>query len=296
MKIRVSIATASLLGLKNYIVAAQPTTLYFMLPGECKGQCLYCTHREGYLSRVKWPEFDMEEVIKAIKRKEVKRICIQCPYGDNVDAIEEVAKKLRDFAPISASITAMSREEMERLKKAGIERVGIGLDCASQRIFKKWKKNTPSWKEYIDAIENAKDIFGSVTCHLIIGLGESDEEAINLMQKMAAKGVKIALFAFFKEGKNLVPLPRYRIMQIARYAIENGGAKFSFDNGKLIEMEVKRITKEAFLTSGCPNCNRPFYNERVTKIYNYPYLPSDNEFEQAVKEAEKYGRIYIASE
>ena len=62
MKIRVSIATASLLGLKNYIVAAQPTTLYFMLPGDCKGQCLYCTHREGYLSRVKWPEFDMEEV------------------------------------------------------------------------------------------------------------------------------------------------------------------------------------------------------------------------------------------
>ncbi|HDI74230.1 MAG TPA: hypothetical protein ENF57_04430 [Candidatus Korarchaeota archaeon] len=29
--------------------------------------------------------------------------------------------------------------------------------------------------------------------------------------------------------------------------------------------------KEAFLTSGCPSCNRPFYNERPRgPIYNFP--------------------------
>ena len=296
MKIRASIATSSLLGIKNYVIDAKPTTLYFMLPGECKGRCLYCTHRKGYLSRVKWPEFDMEEILRAINGKRVARICIQCPYGDNVALLEETVKKLRDYAPVSASITAISREEMERLKEAGVERVGIGLDCAARHIFEKWKKNTPSWEEYMEAIENAKDVFGKATCHLIIGLGESDEEAINLMKEMTSKGIKIALFAFFKGNENVVPLPRYRAMQVARYAIENGGGKFSFEDGRLIEMEIKRISKDAFLTSGCPGCNRPFYNERVTKIYNYPYLPSDREFEEALKEAEKYGRIYIASE
>ena len=28
--------------------------------------------------------------------------------------------------------------------------------------------------------------------------------------------------------------------------------------------------KNVFLTSGCPGCNRPFYNERPNLTYNYP--------------------------
>jgi len=31
-----------------------------------------------------------------------------------------------------------------------------------------------------------------------------------------------------------------------------------------------RDLKKVFLTSGCPGCNRPFYNERPSLIYNYP--------------------------
>jgi len=31
------------------------------------------------------------------------------------------------------------------------------------------------------------------------------------------------------------------------------------------------------MTSGCPGCNRPFYNEEPRKIYNYPFLPGKEE-------------------
>ena len=80
-------------------------------------------------------------------------------------------------------------------------------------------------------------------------------------------------------------------MQIARYFIEKG--KFSFEDGKLKEIEIPYHDAKAFETSGCPYCNRPFYNERVTKIYNYPYKLNEDEFKNALKEAEKYARIYI---
>jgi biotin synthase len=48
--------------------------------------------------------------------------------------------------------------------------------------------------------------------------------------------------------------------------------------GKIIDFgvdkqELKRIVESGkpFLTSGCPDCNRPFYNEKPSgPIYNYP--------------------------
>jgi len=297
MKIRVSLATASLLQLKNYALKANPTTLYFLLSGECKGGCLYCTHRKGYLSRVRWPEFDFEDVKDKIKKTDAKRICIQCPHGEGyIEMLEKIVRAIGNEKPVSVSITAITKEEMKILHDAGVERIGIGLDCATEEIFNRWKKRVPSWNAYMEALTNAKKIFGNVTCHLIIGLGESDEEAIELMKKLSRKGIKIALFAFFRKNVTAVDLSRYRAIQIARYFIEKGEGKFYFDNGKLIEMEIPYFSKEAFITSGCPDCNRPFYNERVTKIYNYPYLLNDEEAYKALKEARKYARIYIASE
>ena len=298
MRIRASIATASILHLRNYRIKVEPTTLYFMLSGKCEGSCLYCTHRKGYLSRIKWPEFSFKEVKSRIGKTRAKRICIQCPYMERcMDALKKILEEIKNEKPISLSISAISKEEMKMLKEEGVERIGIGLDCATEEIFNKWKKGVPSWKKYMEAIKNAKEIFGDATCHLIIGLGESDEEAISLMENMKKKGVRIALFAYFWKNKNVVDIHRYRVMQIARYVIEKGTKrKFLFENGRLLEMEIDEIDKKAFMTAGCPSCNRPFYNERVTKIYNYPYLLSEEEFERAVKEARKYAGIYIASE
>ena len=62
-------------------------------------------------------------------------------------------------------------------------------------------------------------------------------------------------------------------MDIARY--EN----MSFDvDGRITDFgaekeTLRRVveTGKPFLTSGCPDCNRPFYNEKPSgPIYNYP--------------------------
>jgi biotin synthase len=50
------------------------------------------------------------------------------------------------------------------------------------------------------------------------------------------------------------------------------------DEGRLTDFGVNRQTLieilqtgEPFLTSGCPDCNRPYYNEKPSgPIYNYP--------------------------
>ncbi len=297
MNIRVSIATASLLGLKNVKIDALPGTLYFLTPGKCDGACGYCYLRKGYLARVPWPEFEMEKVIKRIDKTNARRICIQTVHNKKTfEILLEIVRRMPSSIPISVAINPMEREKLVELKNAGVERAGIGIDAASNRVFKKWKRNVGSWDDYVHSLKKVKDIFGNATAHLIIGLGESDEEAINFMMEMKERGINIALFALVMNGETVPELERYRAMQIARYAIFNGKAEFEFKDGRLKKIFVDGIDKKAFLTSGCPHCNRPFYNERPTKIYNYPYPLKDVEFNEAVKEAEKYAGIYFAFE
>jgi biotin synthase len=44
-------------------------------------------------------------------------------------------------------------------------------------------------------------------------------------------------------------------------------------------------TGKPFLTSGCPDCNRPFYNEKPSgPLYNYPRQPDKKEIETIKKQ------------
>jgi biotin synthase len=62
-------------------------------------------------------------------------------------------------------------------------------------------------------------------------------------------------------------------------------------DGRLIDFGVERQvlvklvrTGEPFLTSGCPSCNRPYYNEKPSgPIYNYPRGLSLEELEEIEK-------------
>ena len=97
-----------------------------------------------------------------------------------------------------------------------------------------------------------------------------------------------ALFAFTTiPGTKLEKKPRpeiksYRRVQLARHLIINRATRYEnmrFDvTGALEDFNVNNETLKSlvetgqpFITSGCPNCNRPFYNERPSgPLYNYP--------------------------
>ena len=69
MKVNVSLGTAAVLGLARTAMAAAPTTAYLMLGGRCLMNCAFCTQaresRAGALnlSRVTWPEVELQEVL-----------------------------------------------------------------------------------------------------------------------------------------------------------------------------------------------------------------------------------------
>jgi len=197
---------------------------------------------------------------------------------------------------------------MRQLAEAGVERIGIPLDAASEELFSKVKGRHVGgpyvWAEQFELLSEAVEIFGKdkVSTHLIVGLGETEKEMVETIQKSVDMGVLPALFAFTPisgtvlENNPQPPVPAYRRVQLARHLIFHGITRcedMGFDgkgciNGFGVDKEVLAEiiqTGNPFLTSGCPNCNRPYYNEKPSgPIYNYPRLLTKKEATQILQE------------
>lgn len=290
-------------------------TAYLMLGKYCTANCKFCAQARTskadrrLLSRVIWPEFELDEVLdKLVECKIMKRVCIQTLkypglLQDLIYLIKEVRK--RSDILISACINPLSRDSLVALKDAGVNNIGIGLDCASKKLFYNLKHGVGKWEKYLAGIKDAIALFGSCTVHLIAGLGESDFELVEWMHKVRDAGANIALFSFTPlKGIELdigwPSIHRYRSIQLARWLVMNETAElenFEFENGKLVRILIdKGKVEEAinsgkpFQTSGCKYCTRPFYNELPGgPLYNYPRELTENEIARVKVELKTYG-------
>jgi len=253
------------------------------------------------LSRVAWPVFSTSRVLTnlalAVNQGKVKRVCVQAlNYPEVFHEMSALIQRLKQSAQVLVSVSCqpLKSDDLWLLSKAGVERVGIALDAATIRIFNEVKGTKTGgsyrWEDQFRLLGAAIGIFGegNVSTHLILGLGETEIEAASLIQECTDMGVLPALFAFTPvEGTALAAYPPpkvevYRRIQLARHLIVNGLARIedmSADaDGRIAEFGISKKalartmeTGEPFLTSGCSDCNRPFYNEKPSgPIYNYP--------------------------
>jgi len=318
-QVRVSLGSSMVLGLLDGKLDAAPTTAYLMTyrKGKCVANCSFCPQARGsnsradMLSRVSWPVFPIELVLdgleKGLQCNLIKRVCIQAlNYPEAFTDLPALVHAVRKHVgvPVSVSCQPSDGEDIRRLAKAGAERIGIPLDGATKEVFdevKGFSVGGPySWERQLKLLKEAVGVFGEgkVSTHLIVGLGETEREMVSIIQQCFDMSVLPALFAFTPiSGTTLEhaaqpTVQKYRRMQVARYLIVHEVAGFEdmrFDqNGSLsgfgVGKEVlSRIIRsgEPFLTSGCPNCNRPYYNEKPSgPIYNYPRELTDKELSE----------------
>jgi len=311
---RVSSGSAAVLGLRQVAMDAAPTTAYLMLGDRCSRNCAFCTQaresvaRLSALSRVTWPLFPAgaaaDAVARAYLKGTIERACFQVTVSRGYlarteQAVADLAR--RCHLPVSVSIVPRSAEDVDRLLGAGAERVTMALDAACERVHRSVKGG--SWNRTMSLLESsARSYPGRIGTHLIVGLGETEREMAECVQMLAALSVSIGLFAFTPvHGTALqdwVPpsLARYRRIQVARWLIVNGLARaegFEYDqqDSRLCRygMGAQRLHSllaggDAFRTSGCAGCNRPYYNERPGGVmYNYPRPLTQEEAREEVE-------------
>lgn len=314
--------TLGVLGLELIEMDTPPTTAYLQIYTEkrCSANCLFCAQASGSsaeltrIARGMYMPAELELVVRRLKmayeRGYLARACIQTALYDNwwQDTVYLI-RRLREESPIpiSLSVFPLSNARYEELQKMGVNELTIPLDACTPGLFERIKGKGAggpySWDTHMEGIRRAARIFEKVGTHLMLGLGESDEDAVRIISELWKNNVNPALFSYtYIPGAQHIILEKnqdgiikhYRTVQLARHLIVQGMASFSdmrFENGILCDFGVKSDLLlsvieegEAFQTSGCPDCNRPMANENFSKIYNFPRKLNDEEIEGIKKD------------
>jgi biotin synthase len=280
-----------------------------MVGGRCRRDCAFCaqarnsTASAAALSRVTWTSWNENEVLDAVEQAHadgrLQRCCLQVTVSPgSLAQVRRIATRLATLLPLSASLVA-NVDEVQGLLDLGVERVGLSLDAANEEAYRRVKGG--DLNRSLEAIgEAALRNPGRITTHLMVGLGETEEEMARLMAFLVDRGVMPALFAFTPvpgtamADESPPPLDSYRRLQVARHLLVeglSGSDDFSYSaDGRISsfglprgELEQTLAGGRAFRTSGCPGCNRPYYNEPPRgPLYNYPRPLTDAEVREAL--------------
>ncbi len=287
---KVSYGSARALGLVKTGPVLKMKTLYTMFGERCSFDCAYCaqartsTASDLMLSRIVWPEFAVGEVVEAVERSHgIERVCLQIVStpSSKREALGFLAKLKPSGLPVSANVRVSNPDEAKVWFEAGVERLGIATDAIDEKIYPLHRGGELG--RQIALLKELSEAFpGRITTHAIIGLGETEKTASEFIQEMYDSKIKVGLFAFTPirgtklENRKGPEIGSYRRMQLARYLIEKKLSRadsfFFSDSDEIVGygIDLGEIPDEAFMTSGCPNCTRPYYNERPgEEPYNF---------------------------
>ena len=327
--VQMSTAAAITLGVMPGVMHRTSCTrclnLLLTYPEGCRANCAYCglaRHREAERDyadrnfiRVDWPAVPYDEVLEIMRRggdgRRFHRMCISMITHPRSDADTRVVLERWVAAvpevPVSilSNPTTMTRQDVVDLKRLGAEIFTVALDAATPAIFDRTRgrgvASPHSWDKYWEILLAAAEIFGpeKFGAHLIVGMGETEYDTLQVVQRLRDLGGHSHMFAFFPERGSLmdhlppVPRPQWRRVQLARYLIDYRGARVEHmrfdDTGQLIDFgipadDLSRVIAAgvAFRTSGCPGktaedvsaCDRPYGDSPPRDIASYPFQPN----------------------
>jgi biotin synthase len=309
-------------------------------PEGCAANCAYCglarrrpgSYSEKSFIHVAWPVFSMDEIIDAINLAPayVQRTCISMiTNGKCQKATITMTQRLAGETPLPISVllspTVLKDGDLEAIREAGADKVGIAVDLATEELFDRYRgsgvRGPHTWRGYWTCIEHSLKVFGpqDVGAHLMVGMGETEKEITSVMDRLWKMGVTNHLFSFFAEKNSALSdrpqpdWPAYLRVQIARYLLEEDLSTFdkmAFDDfGRICDFGCDNNTLRGaiesgkpFTTTGClgPDgrvaCNRPFGNCLPgEKQWNYPYPPDEEEMALILEAFENCFDIYSLS-
>ena len=156
--------------------------------GACSEDCSFCAQSSKYPTPINaYPLVPLEEMLegaeKAVSLK-ANRYCIvmsgRRATKEEVEKVAEAIKEIRKKYPIKVcvSLGSIDEEDLKKLKEAGVDRVNHNLET-SERFFKNIV-STHTWYERYNTIKNIQKVGLSTCTGGIFGLGETDEDIVDL--------------------------------------------------------------------------------------------------------------------
>ena len=347
--VKISFAAAITLGVSpgKFFRGAKLYCLNLLLTYEdgCIGKCAYCglsnarklrSLNERSFIRVDWPTVPLSEVLKRMESERcahVRRVCVSMITNrrareDTLTVVRRLKEKTNAISSLVAP-TVINEGWLGDLKEAGADKVGVAVDAATPELFDKLRgrgvRGPHKWSWYWKIVEDAVEVFGeyNVGVHLIVGLGETEREMAEAIQKAYDTGALTHIFSFFpEEGSQLEsrpqpPIGQWRRVQLARYLINKAISSYNrmrFDcEGRIVDFGISKEVYGAivesglpFMTAGCSGkgmenaCNRPFsnctpYQAYIGEMRNFPFKPNKRDIVLIKKQIKDYSNGWTAN-
>jgi len=170
----------------------QVSTLLSIKTGRCPEDCGYCPQSVRYDTEVEnealLPLEEVLEQAQAAKAKGSSRFCMgaawRSPKDRDLDQVIEMVKQVKALGLETCLTLGMLTEaQTQRLKQAGLDYYNHNLDTSPE--FYGDIITTRTYQDRLDTLQHVRDAGMHVCCGGILGMGESRQDRIGLMQQLA---------------------------------------------------------------------------------------------------------------
>jgi len=156
--------------------------------GACTEDCSFCAQSSHYKTPINaYGLVNKDEMLAGAEKAvaiNANRYCIvvsgRRASKEEVDKIADAVKEIKESYPIKVccSLGTIDEEDLAKLKDAGVDRINHNLET-SEIYFPKIV-STHTWKERYETIKKIQKVGLSTCTGGIFGMGESDEDIVDL--------------------------------------------------------------------------------------------------------------------
>ncbi len=211
----------------------QISTLMSVKTGGCPEDCKYCSQSIRYDTDIKLEKtLSLDEVLKQAreaKKNGASRFCMGAAWrnlnNSNLGKIVDMVKGVKELGLESCvTLGMLTEEQAQTLKDAGLDYYNHNLDTSEEYYSK--VVTTRTYQDRLNTIKNVRNANIKVCCGGILGLGESQDDRLKLLNVLANLDVQPESVPInklvkvkgtpFSENQNVDDFDFIRIIALAR--------------------------------------------------------------------------------
>lgn len=177
----------------NQTGEVQVCTLLSVKTGGCPEDCAYCPQAARYQTDVEVHKLmDRDEVMERAREAKAQgstRFCMGAAWREvrnnrDFDKVLDMVKEVNDLGmEVCCTMGMLTEEQAVRLKEAGLYAYNHNLDTSDEHYDE--IISTRTYEDRLNTLNNIRKADISVCCGGIIGMGESDQDRVKMLQTLA---------------------------------------------------------------------------------------------------------------
>lgn len=170
----------------------QLSSLLSIKTGACPEDCAYCPQSARYKTGLKTERLmPVEQIVEAAKKAKANgagRFCMgaawRSPKDGDIEAVAEAVAAVKELGlETCATLGMLTEEHAQQLNSAGLDYYNHNLDTSPE--FYGEVITTRTYDDRLETLENVRQSGMKVCCGGIVGMGESQQDRVGLLETLA---------------------------------------------------------------------------------------------------------------